>query len=308
MARYLDAFGGARRRADLKDADVSRALELAITALSACGDDALSKACGEGYPDPLVVAAWAERLEQLLLHERDEVALRAALPDLAEQLLGLLRSLALPDDVTSEWVVARFLERLPEMRRWVAEDVEAAFQGDPAARSHAEVVVAHPSIHALALYRIAHELHRLGVPLAPRIITERAHSATGIDIHPGARIGRSFFIDHGTGVVIGETCEIGDHVRLYQGVTLGALSPRLGQSIRGQKRHPTLEDEVTIYPGATILGGETVIGRGSVIGGNAFLTHSVPPGSRVVPETPRQRVRRHGEAGPEQEGALDWEV
>jgi serine O-acetyltransferase len=190
----------------------------------------------------------------------------------------------------------------------VAEDVEAALQGDPAARSHAEVVVAHPSIHALALYRIAHELHRLGVPLAPRIITERAHSATGIDIHPGARIGRSFFIDHGTGVVIGETCEIGDHVRLYQGVTLGALSPRLGQSIRGLKRHPTLEDEVTIYPGATILGGETVIGRGSVIGGNAFLTHSVPPGSRVVPETPRQRVRRHGEAGPEQEGALDWEV
>jgi serine O-acetyltransferase len=292
----------------LKDADVSRALDVAIVALSSCGDDALSKACGEGYPDPSVVAAWAERLEHVLLHERDEAALRAALPDLAEHLLRLLRSLALPDGVSSEWVVARFLDSLPEMRRWVAEDVEAAFQGDPAARSHAEVVVAHPSIHALALYRIAHELHRLGVPLAPRIITERAHSTTGIDIHPGARIGRSFFIDHGTGVVIGETSEIGDHVRLYQGVTLGALSPRLGQSIRGMKRHPTLEDDVTIYPGATILGGETVIGRGSVIGGNAFLTHSVPPGSRVVPETPRQRVRRHGEAGPDQEGAVDWEI
>jgi len=292
----------------MKDADVSRALDLAITALSASGDDALSKACGEGYPDPAPVAVWAERLEYLLLHERDEVALRAALPDLADQLLRLLRSLALPDDVTSEQVLVEFLRRLPEIRRKVAEDVEAAFQGDPAARSHAEVVVAHPSIHALALYRIAHELHRLGVPLVPRIITERAHSATGIDIHPGANIGRSFFIDHGTGVVIGETCEIGDHVRLYQGVTLGALSPRLGQSIRGMKRHPTLEDEVTIYPGATILGGETVIGRGSVVGGNAFLTHSVAPGSRVVPETPRQRVRRTGDGGPDQEGALDWEV
>lgn len=292
----------------MQDADVFRALDLAITALSASGDDALSKAGGEGYPDPTSVAVWAERLEGVLLHERDEASLRATLPDLADQLLRLLRSLALADGVTPEHGVAEFLHRLPQMRRWLAEDVEAAFQGDPAARSHAEVVVAHPSIHALALYRIAHELHELGVPLVPRIITERAHSATGIDIHPGAKIGRSFFIDHGTGVVIGETCEIGDHVRLYQGVTLGALSPRLGQSIRGMKRHPTLEDEVTIYPGATILGGETVIGRGSVIGGNAFVTHSVPPGSRVVPETPRQRVRRSSDAGPEQEGALDWEV
>lgn len=292
----------------MNDADISLALDRAITALSASGDDALSKACGEGYPDPTNVADWAERLEHLLLHERDEAALRAALPDLADQLLRLLRSLALPDDITAEQVVIELLDRLPETRCRLAEDVEAAFQGDPAARSHAEVVVAHPSIHALALYRIAHDLHRLGVPLAPRIITERAHSTTGIDIHPGAQIGRSFFIDHGTGVVIGETCEIGDHVRLYQGVTLGALSPRLGQSIRGMKRHPTLEDEVTIYPGATILGGETVIGRGSVIGGNAFLTHSVPAGSRVVPETPRQRVRRSTDSGPEQEGALDWEV
>ena len=293
---------------DIQDVDVSRALDLAIVSLSSSGDDALSKACSEGYPDPNVVAAWAERLEHVLLHERDETVLRAALPDLAEQLLRLLCSLALPDDVKAESVVAHFLGQLPEMRRWVAEDVEAAFQGDPAARSHAEVVVAHPSIHALALYRIAHELQRLGVPLVPRIITERAHSTTGIDIHPGAHIGRSFFIDHGTGVVIGETSEIGDHVRLYQGVTLGALSPRLGQSIRGMKRHPTLEDDVTIYPGATILGGETVIGHGSVIGGNAFLTRSVPPGSRVVPETPRQRVRSCGDAGPDPEAVIDWEI
>jgi serine O-acetyltransferase len=292
----------------VNQADVSRALDGAIAALSACGDDALSKACGEGYPDPTVVAAWAERLEQILLHERDEDALRATLPDLAEQLLRLLRSLPLPDDTTSERVIVRFLQRLPEVRHLVAEDVEAAFQGDPAATSHAEVLVSYPSVHALALYRIAHELYVLGVPLVPRIITERAHASTGIDIHPGARIGRSFFIDHGTGVVIGETCEIGDRVRLYQDVTLGALSPRLGQSIRGLKRHPTLEDDVTIYPGATILGGETAIGRGTVIGGNSFVTHSVPPGSRVVPETPRQRVKAHGDGDVTPEAPLAWEI
>lgn len=291
----------------MKDAEVSSAVAEAVAALSSCADDALSKACGEGYPDPGRVVGWALGLLQVLLHERDEEKLRAVLPDLADQLLRLLRSLPLPDEKTSEQVVVEFLDRLPVIRHLVAEDVEAAFQGDPAARSHAEVLVAHPSIHAIALYRIAHELHRAGVPLAPRIITERAHGDTGIDIHPGARIGRSFFIDHGTGVVIGETSEIGDRVRLYQGVTLGALSPRLGQRIRGVKRHPTLEDDVTLYPGATILGGETVIGRGSVIGGNAFLTHSVPPGSRVVPEPPRQIVRRHGEADPAQ-GAFDWEI
>jgi serine O-acetyltransferase len=292
----------------VKDADVRTALGRAIAALSACGDDALSKACGEGYPDPVVIADWARRLEFVLLHVREDDVLRATLPELAQQLLQVLRSLALREDVTSEFVVARFLEQLPEIRFRVAEDVEAAFQGDPAATSHAEVLVAHPSIHALASYRIAHALHTLGVPLVPRIITERAHSDTGIDIHPGARIGHSFFVDHGTGVVIGETTEIGDRVRIYQGVTLGALSPRLGQSIRGVKRHPTLEDEVTIYPGATILGGETVIGRGSVIGGNAFLTHSVPPGSRVVPETPRQRVRPHGDGDVTPDGQLDWEI
>ncbi len=289
----------------MKTADVTRALEGAIAALSSCGDDALSKACGEGYPDPAVVGAWATRLEWILLHERDEDALRAELPDLADRLIRLLRALPLPDEVTSEWVAARFLERLPEIRRRVAEDLEAAFQGDPAAKSLAEVLVAHPGLHALALHRLAHELHALGVPLVPRIIAERAHADTGIDIHPGARIGRSFFVDHGTGVVIGESSEIGDRVRIYQGVTLGALSPRLGQSIRGKKRHPTLEDDVTIYPGATILGGETVIGRGSVIGGNAYVTRSVPPDSRVVPEPPRQRVSPQA---PGSQESFDWEI
>lgn len=291
----------------MKVADVSRALGETIAALSACGDDALSKACSEGYPDRAAVGEWALRVEALLLHEREQAVLETELPDLAEALPRLLEPLALADGTTAERVVARWLARLPAIRARLAEDLEAAFEGDPAARSHAEVLVGYPSIHAIALYRIAHELHRSGVPLVPRIITERAHGDTGIDIHPGATIGRSFFIDHGTGVVIGETSEIGDRVRLYQGVTLGALSPRLGQSIRGVKRHPTLEDDVTIYPGATILGGDTVIGRGSVIGGNAFVTHSVPPGSRVVPEPPRQVVRPRGEL-PRGTRDPDWEI
>jgi len=292
----------------LRDPELARAVEATTTALASCGDDALSKAAGEGYPDAARVADWALRLERLVLHEREPEVLRAALPGLAEEGVAFLRTLPLPEGVTSEQTIARFLEELPAVRRLVAEDVEAAFSGDPAAKSFGEVAVAYPSIHALAFYRLAHVLHRLGVPLLPRIITERAHARTGIDIHPGARIGRRFFIDHGTGVVIGETCEIGDGVRIYQGVTLGALSPRRGQGIRGQKRHPTLEDEVTIYPGATILGGETVIGRGSVVGGNAFLTHSVPPDSRVVPEPPRQRVRS---SRPEPEADDDpgyWEI
>jgi serine O-acetyltransferase len=161
-------------------------------------------------------------------------------------------------------------------RALLAEDVEAAFEGDPAAKSYAEIVAAYPAVWAIATHRVAHELHGLGVPLVPRIMAEHAHARTGIDIHPGAKIGRRFFIDHGTGVVIGETAEIGDRVVIYQGVTLGALAPRAGQVLRGVKRHPTIEDDVTLYASATILGGDTVIGRGSVIGGNVWLTHSVP--------------------------------
>jgi serine O-acetyltransferase len=193
------------------------------------------------------------------------------------------------------------------VRRRLSEDVEAAFEGDPAAKSFGEIVVAYPSIHAIAIYRLAHELVLLGVPQIPRIMSEHAHARTGIDIHPGAEIGRRFFIDHGTGVVIGETSQIGDCVRLYHGVTLGSFSPRRGQTIRGLKRHPTIEDDVTIYPGATILGGDTVIGRGSVVNGNAYVTSSVPPGSRVVPEAPRQEVRRRG--GPDEDAdQLHWDI
>ncbi len=182
-----------------------------------------------------------------------------------------------------------FLYRLPKVRDLVSGDVVAAYRGDPAAKSYDEIVFCYPGLYAIAVYRLAHELWDLGVPLLPRMMTELAHGETGIDIHPGARIGREFFIDHGTGVVIGETTEIGDRVTLYQGVTLGALSfPRdeRGDLVRGRKRHPTIEDDVIIYSGATILGGDTVIGRGCVIGGNVWLTESVPPGTKVTMKAP----------------------
>ena len=182
-------------------------------------------------------------------------------------------------------VVTVFFERLPDVMDLIAADVEAAYEGDPAATCLEEVVLAYPGVKAVFTYRIAHLLHTLGVPLVPRIMTEFAHNETGVDIHPGATIGREFFIDHGTGVVIGETTVIGRRVKLYQGVTLGALSfPRdvCGGLVRGTKRHPTLEDDVVVYAGATILGGDTVVGRGSVIGGNVWLTASVPPGSKVT--------------------------
>lgn len=182
-------------------------------------------------------------------------------------------------------IVTEFYERLPEVMELVAGDVRAAWEGDPAASCLEEVILAYPGVKAVFTYRIAHLLKVLGVPLIPRIMTEFAHNETGVDIHPGARIGREFFIDHGTGVVIGETTVIGDRVKLYQGVTLGALSlprDRSGTLLRGGKRHPTLEDDVIVYAGATILGGETVVGRGSVIGGNVWLVTSVPPFSRVT--------------------------
>lgn len=185
----------------------------------------------------------------------------------------------------AEGVVLRLFDRLPELRDLLDKDVRAAYDGDPAAQSVEEVIFSYPAIEAITTYRIAHELYKEHVPLIPRILTENAHSRTGIDIHPGATIGHSFFIDHGTGVVIGETTVIGNNVKLYQGVTLGALSfPRdaNGALIRNRKRHPTIEDDVTIYSGATILGGDTVIGAGSVIGGNVWLVESVPRHSKVT--------------------------
>lgn len=194
------------------------------------------------------------------------------------------------DDATLERSVAdmraaqladAFLDRLPGVQCMLLKDVQAIFDGDPAAGSYEEVLVAYPGFYAIYVYRLAHELYQMRVPLIPRLMSEHAHSETGIDINPGAKIGEYFFIDHGTGVVIGETTVIGDHVKIYQGVTLGALSTRGGQRLSGVKRHPTLGDNVTVYSNASILGGETVIGSGSVISGSAFVTESVPENARV---------------------------
>ncbi len=179
------------------------------------------------------------------------------------------------------------LAAIPNIREQVASDVQAALAGDPAACSDAEIIMSYPGVAATAVHRIAHYLYQRRVPLLPRMMSELVHSRTGIDIHPGATIGQSFFIDHGTGVVIGETCKIGNRVKLYQGVTLGAHSVKAREA-RGQ-RHPTIEDDVTVYAGATILGGDTVIGRGSTIGGNVWLTRGVPPGTTVVLDTPSLR-------------------
>lgn len=179
-----------------------------------------------------------------------------------------------------------FMSKIPRIREYLSTDVIAAFDGDPAAKSKDEIIFCYPGVFAISIHRLAHELYKLSVPLIPRIMSEYAHNITGIDIHPGATIGKYFFIDHGTGVVIGETAVIGEHVKIYQGVTLGALSTRGGQKLRGIRRHPCLEDEVTVYSGASILGGDTVVGRGVVIGSNVFITTSVPEGTKVSIKTP----------------------
>ncbi|MEW6252040.1 MAG: serine acetyltransferase [Planctomycetota bacterium] len=197
-------------------------------------------------------------------------------------------------------LAGRFMERIPDVRAMLALDVQAAYDGDPAATCTAEVILAYPAMLAISIYRYAHELYRAEVPLIPRVMTEHAHQLTGIDIHPGARIGRSFFIDHGTGVVIGETTDIGDNVKIYQGVTLGALSfpkDERGRLLRGHKRHPTVGRDVTIYANAIVLGGDTVLGDGAVIGGSVFLTRSVEPGHQVSITPPVLRVRPPQPAG-----------
>jgi serine O-acetyltransferase len=191
-------------------------------------------------------------------------------------------------------ITVELLDKLPMMRETLHTDVQAAYEGDPAAHSTEEILLCYPSIEALSTHRIAHELYKAGVPLIPRVMSEYAHRVTGIDIHPGATIGRSFFIDHGTGVVIGETCTIGDHVKLFMGVTLGAKSFQLdehGNPVKGIKRHPDIEDNVIIYSNATILGGDTRIGHDSIIGGNVWLTHTVPPFSKVYNDQPSPIIK-----------------
>ena len=221
--------------------------------------------------------------------------------DLAEQVTHCLcterRCPSCPDAqaclVEAQRIVSRFMARIPKIRHMLALDAQAAYDGDPAAKSIDEIIYCYPGFHAVTVYRIAHELLDLGVALMPRIMTEHAHSVTGADIHPGAKIGESFFIDHSTGVVIGETTRIGNHVKIYQGVTLGAKSfpkDERGRVIKGLRRHPTIEDDVTIYPNATILGGETVVGRGATVGGNAYIMSSIAPNSLVKQEQTRLEV------------------
>jgi len=267
-------------------------LSAAIEGLAGCEDTVLSETVCGGILDPNEVVHWVDRAKRLLRFRVDEAELRSEVPAVADGLYKLLIQIDLPEslDWTPEELTIRFVEKLVALRQMISLDMEAAYAGDPAAKGYDEIVLAYPAIRALLVHRIAHELNNDGVPLIPRIMSEYAHDRTGIDIHPGAQIGERFFIDHGTGIVIGETAVIGDRVRLYQGVTLGATSLKDSSRLRGKKRHPTIEDDVTIYAGSTILGGETVIGAGSIIGGNVWLTKSVPAGSRVMAEAPRQRV------------------
>lgn len=236
-------------------------------------------------PSPKVVHGFFEQVLGILFPEHAEEPLREKgqlemkMFDLQVQLRDLLQSNSQLHKGNGEKLAQEFFRELEHVYDSLQEDICAVFAGDPAAKSKTEVIRSYPGFYAIAAYRIAHLLYRLGIALIPRMITEFAHSRTGVDIHPGANIGRHFCIDHGTGVVIGETAEVGDHVKIYQGVTLGALS--VNKEDADKKRHPTIEDHVIIYAGATILGGETVIGRESVIGGNVWITKSVPPNSKI---------------------------
>jgi serine O-acetyltransferase len=235
-------------------------------------------------PDPAVIPTFVHAILQVLFPQLTPGSVRdeGTLGQDINAILSFIRQLthaALPASGEAEAISTDFVDHLPEFHRLLLEDAEALFKGDPAAKSVDEVILAYPGFLAIAVYRVAHWFHNRGVPTLPRMISEHAHKLTGIDIHPGATIGRSFVIDHGTGIVIGETTVIQDNVKIYQGVTLGALS--VDKSLANTKRHPTIERDVVIYANATILGGDTVVGAGSVVGGNVWLTESVPPGSRV---------------------------
>ena len=225
-----------------------------------------------------------ERLEFIEYNLKKQIAKALGNKELCS---GCQRSLI---NEKAQKTVYEFLSRIPKLREYLYADIKAAYDGDPAAYSTEEIIFSYPGVFATTVYRIAHELWELNVPMIPRIMTEYAHSITGIDIHPGATIGKYFFIDHGTGIVIGETTIIGDNVKIYQGVTLGALSTRKGQQLKGIKRHPTIGNNVTIYSGTTILGGDTVIGNGATIGGNAFIVSSVSEGVKVSVKNPELEI------------------
>jgi len=245
------------------------------------------------------------------IHKRSlPVLTRHRVSSVMERLEEQVRqSMHLCDDArrrTQSLSLPKFFETLPEVREILHTDIEAAYEGDPAAMNREEIILSYPFIEAIAIQRIANRLHRSGVPIIPRMMTEWAHGRTGIDIHPGASIGSHFFIDHGTGVVVGETSVIGEHVKMYQGVALIGRSLSGGQSLRGVRRHPTIEDHVTIYAGTTIMGAETVIGAHSTIGANVFLTHSVPPYSLVFYEEKQLRILDKRKRQAEQE--LEWSI
>lgn len=225
-----------------------------------------------------------DRLTQIYGKLKDQVAVSLAYRDFEKHTDAEI-------DERAEEVCVRFFKNLPKVQKMLLKDVEAGFDGDPAAKSREDVVISYPGLFAIFVYRIAHEFYVQDVPFLPRIMTEYAHSRTGIDINSGAQIGEYFFIDHGTGVVIGETTEIGNNVKLYQGVTLGALSTRSGQKLKGKKRHPTIRDNVTVYSGACILGGETEIGEGVIVAGGAFVTKSVPAHTKVIVKNPEIQIK-----------------
>jgi serine O-acetyltransferase len=239
----------------------------------------------EAVPPNEHIAAWVLKIISLLFPERSDdlpssaTEVETEFTKLESQLTRILNATAVCNNCDNAKKSKAFFNSIPGLYKLLNADIEATLEGDPAAKARAEVIRAYPGFYAICFYRIAHNLLNLDIELIPRIITEYAHSKTGIDIHPGAQIGEHFFIDHGTGIVIGETCIIGDHVKLYQGVTLGALS--VDKSMAFIKRHPTVEDHVIIYSGATILGGETIIGHHSIIGGNVWLTKSIAPYSTV---------------------------
>jgi serine O-acetyltransferase len=277
---------------------------------------------GKNLPSKRVVAELTEDLLRLLfpgffderlIHSSELKAETAARVDAVwgrlEDEIGKSLEYAPPEAVhrrevrpLAGQITGDVLASLPRIRELLQTDVEAAYNGDPAALSKEEVIVAYPFVETIAVQRVAHELYRRQVPLIPRIMTEWAHSRTGMDLHPGARIGPYFFVDHCTGTVVGETTDIGEHVRMYQGVGLVARSLSGGQALRGQKRHPTIEARVTIYAGATIMGGDTVVGAGSTVGANVFLTHSVPAGSLVLYEEVKVKVMS------KRERALDYQI
>jgi len=285
------------------DKDLGKITEKVLTSYQTGGG--INNIDGSNLPSKRALATICEDLLQLLFpgfHDQEPIhsthlrrvtshRIYSIADRLKEEVCKSLRlgEPTCPDDA-AEKLLFEFLEALPGVREFLRTDVAAALQGDPAASTSEEIILAYPYVETIAIQRAAHVLYKLALPLIPRIMTEWAHSRTGIDIHPGAAIGSHFFIDHGTGVVIGETSVIGSHVKLYQGVSLIARSLAGGQALRGKKRHPTVEDNVTIYAGTTIMGGDTVVGAGSTIGASVFLTHSVPPRSAVFYEEKRLRI------------------